>query len=233
MKISKTLSITLICMLLGLTLAWQYQSVRNNQQVETLQQKREDELIAQLLREKENTENLRKKYDELSNENRKYENSFGDLNDSTKRLQESLDKVRMITGLTSVKGKGVVVTFSKEDADSGLIRDENILDVLNELRASDAQAIAINDERIVAMSEVRIAGSYIVVNGKQMVAPFVIKVIADPSNVENALNMMNGVVERLQFVYQMDVKVEKPDSITIPKVREEVIKTNLLNLVEK
>ena len=39
-----------------------------------------------------------------------------------------------------------------------IIHDDDLLRVINELRAAGAEAIAINGERIVAMSEIRCAG---------------------------------------------------------------------------
>jgi len=50
--------------------------------------------------------------------------------------------------------------------DNTPIDDYSILTVLNELRAADVQALAVNDERIIATSEVRRVGSYMVVNGR-------------------------------------------------------------------
>ena len=44
------------------------------------------------------------------------------------------------------------------------VYDEDILDVINELRAAGAQAISINDERIVATTEIRKVDPYIMIN---------------------------------------------------------------------
>jgi len=42
------------------------------------------------------------------------------------------------------------------------------LKLVNELRAAEAQAISINGERIVAMTEIRYADPYMVINGRQI-----------------------------------------------------------------
>jgi leucyl-tRNA synthetase len=98
-----------------------------------------------------------------------------------------------------------------------------------ELKAAEAQAISIEDERIVAMSEIKKAGDYIVVNGKQMLSPFTIKAIADPQKLENSMTMLGGIVEELEF-FSMKVTIEKKDNIIIPKVRDDgsVLKYDLL-----
>ncbi|MCX7923520.1 MAG: DUF881 domain-containing protein [Clostridia bacterium] len=230
MKISRNISITLVCIILGITLAWQYQSVRNNAKVTMLEAQRKDDLIQKLLNEKENNENLRKKNDELNTEIRKYENSLGDNDENIKLLKSEINKLRVIAGLTEVKGRGVIITISKDEM--LLLRDYDLLDILNELRASDAQALAINEERIVSTSEVRVAGGNIIINGRQVQPPFIIKAIADPGNVENAFKMMGGVAERIA-VYFVNIVVEKSDEIVIPKVRDEVIRTDMLKPVEQ
>jgi len=63
-----------------------------------------------------------------------------------------------------------------------------------------------------------------------MVAPFVIKAISDPRDLEKALMLIDGVIEKLQK-YQLKVSVKKSDNIIIPKVRDEVIKIDLLTPV--
>ena len=112
--------------------------------------------------------------------------------------------------------------------------ESNLLNVVNELRASDAQAISVNGERIVALSEIREAGKkYFMINGKQVIAPFEIKAIADPQKLEHTLKMLGGVVSTLESIYQLKVDVKKVDDIVIPKVRNDgtVLKTDLLKPV--
>jgi uncharacterized protein YlxW (UPF0749 family) len=127
----------------------------------------------------------------------------------------------------------VVITLDKGFSD---VTESNILNIINELRASDAQAISINEERIVASSEIReVSKKYFMINGKQMVPPFVIKAIASPEKLERALKMLGGVVDTLESIYQLKVEVRKEDEIFIPKVRDDgtVIKTDLLEPVVK
>ena len=46
----------------------------------------------------------------------------------------------------------------RENPNLYIIHDDDLLRVINELRAAGAEGIAINGERIVAMSEIRCAG---------------------------------------------------------------------------
>lgn len=228
MKNYRTVAITLICILLGIMVAWQYKSINYNSKMASLENKRAEDLKDQLINEKKKTDELRKRNDELEKENRDYENARGDDTKTVENLKKELERARTVAGLLDVKGKGIVITIDNNDLVN--VDDTDILSVLNELRASDAQAISVNDERIVSTSEIRVAGRYIMVNNKQMLAPFVIKAIAEPDKVERALKMIGGVVERLE-AYQLKVDVKQSDNIVIPKLDSAQIKTNLLTPV--
>ena len=145
-------------------------------------------------------------------------------------MSDEIQKLKTVAGLTKVKGRGVIVTFSKDDALS--VEDNDLLFVLNELRATDAQALAINDQRIIDTSEVRGSngGGYININGRHVNPPYVIKAIVDPDDAVNALNMVGGVFEQIKVF--VDVSVQKSDNVEIPPISEELIKTDKLKIVE-
>jgi uncharacterized protein YlxW (UPF0749 family) len=227
-RISRNISIAIVCIILGLALSWQFQSIRNNAVVMSLENQKKDDLVVKILNEQKNNENLRSKLNELQTQLSKFENARGNSDENIKLLSDEIQKLKMIAGLTEVKGRGVLLTFSKEEALS--VEDDDILTILNELRATDAQALAINDQRIIDTSEVRVAGDYLNVNGKHVAPPYVVKAIVDPDNAVNALNMIGGSLERIRVF--IDVKLEKSDNIVIPSISEERIKIDKLKTVE-
>jgi uncharacterized protein YlxW (UPF0749 family) len=227
-RVSRNISIALICVILGLALSWQFQSIRNNAKVMNLESQKKDDLVVKILNEQKNNENLRAKLSELQTQLDKFENARGNSDLNLKLLTDEIQKLKTVAGLTDVKGKGVIVTFAKEDALN--VEDDDLLFILNELRATDAQALAINEQRIIDTSEVRVAGGYIMVNGRHVTPPYVIKAIVDPDNAVNALNMIGGALEKIRVF--IAVEVEKSDSVEIPKISEELIKTNKLQPVE-
>ncbi len=228
-RVSRNISIALICVILGLALSWQFQSIRNNAKVMNLESQKKDDLVVKILNEQKNNENLRAKLNELQTQLDKFENARGNSDENLKLLTDEIQKLRTVAGLTDVKGRGVIVSFAKEDALN--VEDDDLLFVLNELRATDAQALAINDQRIIDTTEVRVAGGYIMVNGRHVTPPYVIKAIVDPDNAVNALNMIGGSLEKIRLF--IDVKVEKSNNLEIPKISEELIRTDKLKPVEK
>lgn len=231
MKIARNIALTIVCVLLGIMLALQYKSVNHNEALASYENKRMDELKTELIKLQEQKSTLQERLEELEKENQTYERVKAGDSAAAKQIQDNLNKARIFAGLVDVKGKGIIVTLNN----NGFIpvADYDILNVVNELRAAGAQAISVNDERIVAMTEIREAGEYIMVNGKRFTAPFTIKAIADPDSIERSLVMIGGVVEGLKED-MLEVSVKKSDEIVIKKFINDgtTIKTDLLTPVE-
>ncbi len=214
MKVARNIAITMVCIILGIMLAWQYKSINYNQSMASLQYKRADELKDDLIKLQKQKTELQDRLKELEQENQTYASVKAGDSEAAKQIQDNLAKARMFAGLVDVKGKGIIVTLDNNEYLQ--VEDIDILNVVNELRASDAQAISVNDERIVAMSEIRAAGRYIMVNGKQLMPPYVIKAISDPNKLERSLRLIGGVLESLEEV-QLKVELTQSDEIIIPK----------------
>jgi len=231
MKIFKVSSLTVVCLLLGIVIAMQYRSVKVNNTLAVYEQQRVNDLIMELLREQETNEQLTHRIEELQKDLEFYRNDSKSDAETIEKLNEEILRLEIIAGLKTVKGRGVIVTI--EGIGNAPVDDDNILAVLNELRAADVQALAVNDERIIATSEVRRAGGYMMVNGRKLLPPYVIKAIADPDNLEGSLKIMDGVVDMLKY-YSIKVDVKKEENVIIPAVRSDgtVLRYDLLEPVE-
>jgi len=231
MKIARNIALMMICIILGIMLALQYKSVNYNQALASYENKRMDELKNELITLQNQKNALQERLKELEEENQTYAKVKAGDSEAAQQIQNSLKKARIFAGLETVKGAGIIVTL--DNYASIMVKDYDILNVVNELRASGAQAISVNDERIVAMSEIREAGQYVMINGKQLKAPFVIKAIADPDDLEHSLTIMGGVIENLKEDL-LNVTIKKSDEIIINKFIDDgtTIKTDLLTPVE-
>lgn len=135
-------------------------------------------------------------------------------------------RMNILSGETDVTGPGIEVllddsTQTKKFADNPnlyIIHDEDILRVLNELRAAGAEAISLNDQRIVATSEIRCAGPTVSVNNVRSAPPYVIKALGDPKTLTSALRLRGGVVETFEF-WGIEVKITKQDEMVIPALK--------------
>ena len=128
-----------------------------------------------------------------------------------------------MSGMTDVTGPGVIVTLSdsKKDVNTVLnanelvVHDADVLSVINELKNAGAEAISINDQRLVPTSSIVCGGNIIEINGEKVGAPFEIKAIGLPEQLA-ALSRPGGYLEYLKRD-TIGVDLKKSNSITIPK----------------
>lgn len=136
------------------------------------------------------------------------------------------ERLHLLAGTTEVEGAGIEVVLddskipkkANENPNLYIIHDEDLLRVLNELRAAGAEAISLNDQRIVAMSEVRCAGPTVSVNNVRSAPPYVIKAIGAPKTLTSALRLRGGVVETFEF-WGIQVKIKSADKVHIPALK--------------
>ncbi|MEO1784884.1 DUF881 domain-containing protein [Thermodesulfobium sp. 4217-1] len=150
-------------------------------------------------------------------------------------IGEESKKIELLAGVTPVKGPGVIVTVKDakngQEGNASLVHDEDLLRIVNELRAGGAEAIGINDQRLVAISEIRCAGPVVLVNGVRLAPPFVIKGIGSSEILYNSLTMSGGIVDYLKLL-GIRVSVEKSNSLYIPAFNAN-IQINYATLLNK
>lgn len=230
---SMQISFAIIFLIIGIVSAVQFKSTQKNNSILTEKAKSIQEVQAQLLRQKEYTESLLNQIEEYQKKINSYEKNVN-VEDIMKK---DLEKARMLAGMSDVVGKGIIITIDDTKVpseikglppmDRYIVTDANLLELLNELRAAGAEAMSINEERILATTEVRKAGLYIRINNRNYNSPFVIKAIGDPNVMEGALKIRDGIIEYLT-VNKVDVKIERSDNVFIPKFKG-VINSNYLN----
>lgn len=71
----------------------------------------------------------------------------------------------------------------------------HFVELINELRLAGAEAISINDQRIVAMTDVVNPLNFILINGERVTSPFTIKAIGDTTHLKSALSIKGGYID--------------------------------------
>lgn len=135
-------------------------------------------------------------------------------------LKDNMDRSKLLSGLTDVEGPGVVITLDDQDKASMakdpefyIIHYLSILYIVNDLRAAGAEAIAVNGNRVVSTTDIRCAGSIILVNTHRLAPPFEIKAIGNPSQLEEVVK--TGEYTTLELG-KFPVTLDKKDKITLP-----------------
>jgi len=143
----------------------------------------------------------------------------GDAELQTILLNEEAASMRQ-AGLLKVTGNGIIVVITPDEKVP--ITSNMLIQFVNEIKAADALAISINDQRVVPMTEIRDTVSGFSVNGEQFSYASPITILARGSGVDlySALQMVGGVLDKWAQSH-IDVHVDIVDNITIPALGEE------------
>ena len=221
-KITMIITIGIACFALALVMTMQFKIV-NETDITSIENMREAELRSELANWKQKYEETNAQYEETIQKINEYKET-SQSNEETEALVDSeLEQVNMLLGKTDVEGEGIEVTLrEKEDDEIARINADDLLLIVNALKQAGAEAISINDERIVNMSDiVDINGTFIKVNGKRILAPYIIKAIGNQSYLESALIGNGGHVDDMRKLGQ-DVSITKSNKITILKYNDEI-----------
>jgi len=221
------ISLSIMIFIIVALVTWQIKGVKKTTAVERQYNKEVVQLRQMYQSEMERTEDFQNQISSLQDENKKLVNQIaeGDGGSAAKLLKEKLDKTEAAAGLTDVKGTGIIVTLKDGsldqlpegipvDAGYGIVHDTNIQLVVNELKAAGAEAISINDERVLATTEIRCVGPTVSINNIKEAAPFIIKAIGDAETLENSLKLPGGALTQMG-IYGIEYSVERSDEVYI------------------
>lgn len=212
----------IVCMLLTIGICVQIKTV-NDSSTGVGKTKKENELRNNVLKWKE-------KYESAYNEQNKKEKELEDLrtqvatqDTDSVNLSKELEETNTFLGFNEVSGQGVIVTLKdatastvKGDPTYYVVHDGDLLEVVNALKNAGAEAISINEQRIVNTTAITCAGNIIKVNGEKIGSPFEIKAIGLTEKLKGALTMPGGYLEMLEDD-GVQVKVEEANVVEIPK----------------
>ncbi|MGM0396372.1 MAG: DUF881 domain-containing protein [Bacillota bacterium] len=129
-------------------------------------------------------------------------------------------------GYTSLEGPGVEIIMYDNlgdqiglDFNDYIIHDVDIMNIINDLRVAGAEAISINDQRIIASSEIKCGGPIIRVNGKSLGTPFAINAIGDPQLLMAAVNAPGTYGETLRNIYGIGLQPYVKDQVMVPEYK--------------
>lgn len=219
-QIVKNVSITFICIILGFVISIQLKSVRTNS-MSTNTTARNEELQKMLTAEKDRTASLQEQISQMQDTIDNYRTSIEQTGSAYAGLENDLSRAENLAGMLDVYGPGIVITLEDAKMPEGggaaeqyILHDTDIRSVVNELLASGAEAVSINDERIVSNTAIRCVGPVIMVNNVRISTPVVIKAIGDATGLENAMNMNGGILSELRY-YNFGINVQKSERIDI------------------
>ena len=143
----------------------------------------------------------------------------------TSEMEKELHRINVLLGLTDVTGPGVIVTVSDSQLDTSkildinraIVHDGDLIEIVNILKNSGAEAISINDQRIINTTAITCDGTVVTINGDKIGAPFVIKAIGSPEWLKGSLSEIPNSYVGQMIEDGVNVEVKKSNNITIEK----------------
>jgi uncharacterized protein YlxW (UPF0749 family) len=135
-------------------------------------------------------------------------------------LTSDLARIRAWAGLTAVRGPGISITVR------GPIGGDGVEEVLNELRNAGAEAIALNDVRVVPGIVVAGAPGDLSVANAAIGEAFEIRAIGSPQILTGTLTRTGGVIALVGATYpDARLTVTPTDSMTLPAADGDLVPT--------
>ncbi|MET7911408.1 DUF881 domain-containing protein [Streptomyces avermitilis] len=156
---------------------------------------------------------------------------------------DQADVVGILSGAVAVHGPGVklVVDDAKEAStggngdpretsgfsDTGRVRDRDMQRVVNGLWESGAEAVAINGQRLTALSAIRAAGDAILVDNKPLVPPYTVLAVGDGKRLSTRFqNSPDGLyLHALQENYGIRTGISVQGDVRLPAAPSVIVRT--------
>ncbi|MFD9816402.1 DUF881 domain-containing protein [Streptomyces sp. NPDC059080] len=207
------LIVAVLLFILGLGLAIQ---VRSTSDSSALRGARQEDLV-RILDELDNrSQRLTDEQRRLEGQKTELENSSDQAEEARKQTVEKEQQLGVLAGTVAAQGPGINLTI---DDPTHSVEADKLLDTIQELRAAGAEAIQVNDVRIVANSYLSDVRGGVEIDGKRVTQPYRFKVIGKPQDLEPALNIPGGVVQTLEKE-QAAVGVTGEQKIIVDALRE-------------
>ena len=212
-KVTMTICVACTALILTMIMFTQFKTV-DETDITAIETMRETELRSELASWKEKYEEIETKLAEVDGKITEYRKELDENANSSTVLQEEVKEAETYLGYTSLQGQGIIVTL--KDREQKVVNYSHILQLVNELNAAGAEAISVNDERIVSMSEiVTVKDKIVTINERKVAGPFIVKAIGDKKYFESALSIKGGYMDLMKAA-EIDVTYTVEDNIVVP-----------------
>ncbi len=150
--------------------------------------------------------------------------------------------VALLAGATPVEGPGVklIVDDAKNTdqggggpressgfADTGRVRDRDMQRVVNGLWESGAEAVAINGQRLTALSAIRAAGDAILVDNRPLVPPYTVLAVGDGKKLATAFqDSADGqYLQALKESFDIRTSISDQAKVQLPAAPSLIVRT--------
>ena len=140
-------------------------------------------------------------------------------------IKTEIENYELQSGLIKAIGNGIIIDFSNnkaEEKEKLLINFELLLSVINKLNSAGAEGIAINEERVIFLTDLRYEQGELLVNGNMVGKNIQIKAIGNPDILEATMNMKYGILWEMKNNFGIVSKIEKYEEVELPRYNKEI-----------
>ena len=203
------ISVTLVLFVLGIFLSLQFKTQQDI--LESLASQKPQDLVAMWKSLNEKRTKLQNEIRVLAEQHRVIVEQASQGEAHYHNMQNDINKMLLINGRLPAQGPGISPVLAVD-----------LIDLINELWASGAEAITINEHRIVATTAItQVEDSYsyyIAIDGDRIYYPIIISAIGDKNSLEKGLTFPGGIIDNLNS-FSIFPKITKWDEITIPATK--------------
>ena len=215
MKAKITLSICMgfTALILTMVMFTQFKTV-DQTDITAIETMRETELRTELTSWKTKYEDIETKIEERDSKINEYKQELNNGANSLQILEGEVKEAENHLGYTDLQGQGIIVTL--KDTEIFNVENYELIKLVNELNIAGAEAISINDQRVVSGTDITLVNNRIIlVNTKKVSGPYIVKAIGDKKYFESALTIKGGYIDEVKASGR-DVEYKVEDNIVIP-----------------
>jgi len=203
--------VLIVFLLLGILISVQFRAQQSFRSDLSLQSTDDLTLILKGLQDKRS--NLEKELQDLAQQQQALSSDTTNGASLVNNLTKESNQLGIATGQIPVKGPGITVTIPPG---SNMVYLD-LVDLINELWASQAEAISINGQRVNAWTTIywNTEKMTITVNGADVTFPCTIKAIGNPDTLSSGLELLGGVLDNLA-VYKIYPTIQRSSKLNLP-----------------
>ena len=212
-KTTLTITIGFAFFVLVAVMCMQFKIV-NQTDLNELEVMREDELRTELANWKEKYTEAENQYQEKMQKLEEYNQKEASEEETEELVKKELEQVNLILGKTDVVGPGITIKIEENTDAEAAVTSDNLNMIVNSLKEAGAEAISINEERIVNMTDIVTVNTTIIrVNQQRILAPYYIKAIGNQTYLEGALLGNGGEADKLIKIGHKAIKYKYPNTV--------------------
>ena len=217
-RFGKALVFGILCLILTFAITVQLR-VSSLSESESSQTKITDKLKDEIFRLNDENVKLAEKFQNTTSELDDARNQAAQNDSSSKDTSELIKKYTIVSGKTDVTGQGIIIKYKPSDNEAKADMVKDLRDIVNEIKNAGAEALEINNQRIVGTTAIEMVKNKIEINDTEVSENFIIKAIGDSNLMYSGLIRPGGTIENIRES-GVSIEINSENTIKINKYNE-------------